>query len=89
MRGERVAPGLPVCREVVVQRAGAGEGGVAGAGDEDREARGSRHPGPGTEADLSLSTWGSHSVSISYHIGFISLDLLKVVSTTQDIYTWR
>ena len=56
VRGERVAPGLPVCREVVVQRAGAGEGGVAGAGDEDREAGGSRHPGPGTEADLSLST---------------------------------
>ena len=73
--------GLPVCREVVVDLAGAGEGWVAGAGDEDREPRGSRHPG--TEADLSLSTWGSHNVIIVY------LDLLRMVSTTQDIYTWR
>ena len=57
MRGERV-PGLSVCREVVVDLAGAGEGRLAGAGEEHGEPRRARHPPchSGTEADLSLST---------------------------------
>ena len=54
MRGECVPPGLPVCREMVVDLAGARERRLAGTGHEDWEPRGSRDPG--TEADLSLST---------------------------------
>ena len=63
MRAECVPPGvpaLPVCREVVVDLGGAREGRLARAGQEDREARGSRHPC--TEADLSLSTCGVRTI---------------------------
>ena len=76
--GERV-PGLPVCREVVVDLGGAGEWRLAGAGEEHGEPRGASHPR--TEADLSLSTL----ISILH----LFLDFLRMVSTTHDINTWR
>ena len=69
MRAERVPPGvpaLPVCREVVVDLGGAREGRLARAGQEDREARGSRHPR--TEANLSLSTWRVTTITFSSFI---------------------
>ena len=86
MGAQTVPPGLTVCREVVVDLAGAREGRLAGAGQEDWEARGSRHPG--TEADLSLGTWDSHNLT-RYLCWDLFLDLLGMVSTTEDIYTWR